>query len=533
MSQVSAIAGPTGPAAAADEPSRRSALAFFGSLVAVWLLVSYRLSFIWESSDQYSHGWFVPLLGGWIFWRRWMTRPDPDPPTARSRTLLVALLGFLLLPIAVANLVLESSPDWRMMMYVLSGAAFLASLALTQLAGGVPWRRHLSFAFLFFLVAVPWPYDFETWLTVELSIWAARITTTLLNSAGILAVCDGNIIQLASGVLGVEDACSGVRSFQSSFVVAMLLGEWFRLRAGWRVFLCLLGLIVAYALNIGRMLLLSLVAEASGVGAIESWHDPAGFAILVATLGILWLVCFGLGLFPGTSRPERPASVLGAWGGLPSMVPTGVGVALALLLVLASVEGWYRSHEQNQAPVLTWSLVGADPAAGQEDVSLGDSVARGLGYDAGFRRAWKDSAGQSWELIYMRWEPGRKAATAGPHAPDYCQKAVGRTVLAKSETRTATVGQIVVPYQIYTIARGGRTFYLLFLLDDGRRDGDWMAAGLMGGGSSRERRLRQVREGRRNTGQTSLQLALIGVEDSAKAEEAMLRMLPSLLAPSP
>jgi hypothetical protein len=60
-----------------------------------------------------------------------------------------------------------------------------------------------------------------------------------------------------------------------------------------------------------------------------------------------------------------------------------------------------------------------------------------------------------------------------------------------------------------------------------------MAAGLMGGGSSRERRLRQVREGCRNTGQTSLQLALIGVEDSAKAEEAMLRMLPSLLAPSP
>jgi len=59
-----------------------------------------------------------------------------------------------------------------------------------------------------------------------------------------------------------------------------------------------------------------------------------------------------------------------------------------------------------------------------------------------------------------------------------------------------------------------------------------MAAGLMGGGSSRERRLRQMLEGRRNTGQTSLQLALVGVEDAAVAEQEMLKLLPSLLTPA-
>jgi hypothetical protein len=95
----------------------------------------------------------------------------------------------------------------------------------------------------------------------------------------------------------------------------------------------------------------------------------------------------------------------------------------------------------------------------------------------------------------------------------------------------ARVGSVELPYQIYTIEDGARTFHLFLTIDDGWRGGDWLRAGLMGDESHRARRLRQVLEGRRNLGQISLQLALTGEKDTEAAESQMLEILPSLIAP--
>ena len=44
----------------------------------------------------------------------------------------------------------------------------------------------------------------------------------------------------------------------------------------------LAGFALAFVFNVGRTLLLTQVAAAKGVGAVASWHDPAGVTILVA-----------------------------------------------------------------------------------------------------------------------------------------------------------------------------------------------------------------------------------------------------------
>jgi hypothetical protein len=96
------------------------------------------MSYVWDTSDQYSHGWFVPLLAAWVFWNRWSTRPVPVPAGGAAR---IAWAGLLLLCVCVlgpAHLVLESSTDWRMAMHAMALAAFAGSLALTALAGGAP-----------------------------------------------------------------------------------------------------------------------------------------------------------------------------------------------------------------------------------------------------------------------------------------------------------------------------------------------------------------------------------------------------------
>ncbi len=97
------------------------------ALSALWLPVFYRLSGIWEYNDQYSHGWFVPLLAGWIFYTRWQTLPPSPshvctfPPSHAQRATLSSLsllvsLALVLLPLTAAYFITESSPEWRLML---------------------------------------------------------------------------------------------------------------------------------------------------------------------------------------------------------------------------------------------------------------------------------------------------------------------------------------------------------------------------------------------------------------------------------
>jgi exosortase len=502
---------------------RRTAWFFFAALAALWFALFYRLAFIWETDDQYSHGWMVPLFAGWIFAERWSRRPDPAPPRRMWPTAL--LLAALWLPAAGANLILESSPEWRPMMWLFALAVFTASLLLTRLAGGAPWLRHFAFPFIFALTAVPWPYDFERWLTLELSMLGAGITGILLNLGGILAHVQGNNIEIDTGVLGVDDACSGVRSFQSSLMAALLFGEWFGFRFGWRIFLAVAGIVVAYLLNIARMLILCLAALQGGVGVLDQWHDPAGFAILFVSMGFLLVLSLGLKKLPGATVAPPPARTPGP-GAAGGVVTAAIVVLAATVLLPLSTEAWYRSRDNRLAAVDTWTL--APAAAGTKEEPLG--LEEGLGYDEGFRRQWTDAKGRSLDLIYMHWMPGRKAATAGPHAPDWCQRAIGRDITEKSPVRIARIGGLELPYQIYTIVDRSRTFYLLFSFNDGRQGADWVAAGLMGEDSHRNRRLQRVIEGHRNKGsQVALQIALVGESDPAVAERELLAALQEIV----
>ncbi len=504
---------------------RRAAWFFFAALGALWFALFYRLAFIWETDDQYSHGWMVPLFAGWIFAERWSRRPDPAPPRRMWPTAL--LLAALWLPAAGANLILESSPQWRPIMWLFAGAVFAASLLLARMAGGAPWLRHFAFPFIFALTAVPWPYDFERWLTLELSMLGAGITGILLNLGGILAVVQGNNIEIDTGVLGVDDACSGVRSFQSSLMAALLFGEWFGFRFGWRIFLAMAGILVAYLLNIARMLILCLAALQGGVGVLDQWHDPAGFAILFVSMGCLLLLSLALKKLPGATVTPPPARTPGP-GPAGGIVTAAVVVLAATVLLPLTTESWYRWRESLRAPVDTWTLVPA-PAGVQEE-PLGERVESMLGYDEGFRRRWTDEKSRSLDLIYTRWLPGRKALGMGPHPPDTCQRAIGREIIQKSPARLARLGHIELPYQIYTIKDTNRTFYLLFALDDGYRDPEWLKSGLMHWDlSKRMRYLRGAFEGNRDTGRSSLQIALVGETDPVVAERELLEVLQELV----
>jgi len=512
------------------DTSRVSALVFFAALLAVWGWLFFILTGEWEANEQYSHGWFIPLLAGWIFWQRWTTRPAAEPAHGLMLAASWVVLLALVVPSAVGILIAGAYPDWRVVLWALGAAAFAASVALTAIAGGWPWVRHLSFAYVFALVAIPWPTGPERWLTQELSLLAAQIAAFILPLMGIAAMCHGTTIDVGSEVLGVDDACSGIRSFQSSIMAALFLGELYALRWGYRITLVLAGLIAAYAFNIVRMLILSVGVANGGVDALDKLHDPAGFAILIATIGVLWLLCWAMQQIPGSQQPLATARIQTGLG-LIARSPAFVCVAaiLGVALMAGGSEGWYWWKNKNAVRAPAWTVASADPAAGLTDEELGERAFEVLRYDRGFQRTWRDGSGRQWHMIFTEWDPKRMSLHyAQPHLPEQCQRMIGREIVSKSELRKAEAGGITIAYNLYKIRAGADEFYLMYVVNDDRISGQEITVER----ATPANRWKAVMAGRRNMGQRSMQLALVGEPDAAVAEKAMLEKLPQLVVPA-
>ncbi|NJK92830.1 MAG: exosortase/archaeosortase family protein, partial [Blastochloris sp.] len=128
-------------------------------LALLWFLLFQQLQVEWSINPQYSYGWLMPLLGGYLLWRRWETRPEEGRVSGRVWVLgLLILVPVLWLP---GRLVQEANPDWRLVSWWLAACVWTLTLGGLYLRGGWAWLRHFWFPFTFLLLAVPWPTVWE------------------------------------------------------------------------------------------------------------------------------------------------------------------------------------------------------------------------------------------------------------------------------------------------------------------------------------------------------------------------------------
>ncbi|MEQ1853207.1 MAG: exosortase/archaeosortase family protein, partial [Chthoniobacteraceae bacterium] len=292
----------------------------------LWIDLIRNLSFHWSTNPQYAYGWTVPLLSLFLLWESWITRPAPGTPSFRRLpVLLIAISAVLLLP---TRLQLEATPDWRFPQWMLALEVVAISLSTIYLLGGGKWLRNFAFGIAFNLVAVPWLGSIEIPFIHALTEIVSSLTVTGLNLCNIPALKQGNLIEISTGVVGVEEACSGVRSFQATLMASLFLGQLWSMRLRSRVTLVVAGAIMAFICNVIRAWLLAFVAEKNGLAAIDRWHDPAGFTILGVTFA--GLLALALYLRPPSNRSLAPADIAAA-GALPSSLVAGLGLWVVLV----------------------------------------------------------------------------------------------------------------------------------------------------------------------------------------------------------
>lgn len=497
-------------------------------LASLWLLTLNQIRVEWSINPQYTYGWTVPFLALYLFAERWKDRPATEPIRFGAwLAVLVAIVASTLLPLRVIQ---EASPDWRLVNWAMASAATFISLCAVYRAGGRPWLFHFAIPVLFILIAVPWPVPLEKILVQGLMRSVAGICVELLSFFAIPAIQHGNVIEIATGKVGVEEACSGVRSLQTTLMASIFLGELFRFTMIRRLLLLVAGLGLAFACNLGRSFYLVWISVHEGTGAVLKVHDTVGLIVLLVSLGGLAVLC-ALLRPRGRDEPEADPAARDAAPWQPRFAPRSViiGAVCWLLFIEAGTEWWYRSHETGHA-FAPWSVRWPETQQGFRDIPLGETVRAMLRYDEGRSVTWLGADGVQWSMIFLRWMPGRSSsALARAHGPELCLAAAGAVLHTDLGVRPMRVGGLDLPMHGYIFHVRGTPLYVYYCLWEGQTAHDGPKSTRVSMTSSL--RFRGVIEGRRNTGQQVIEIALAGVNGPAEAEAATIRMLEGAIVP--
>lgn len=418
------------------------------ALLPVWGYSIYRLGTLWQANPEYSYGWIVPALCLCLAWERWKSRPEPS--SVQGRIGPVIATGFLMLVLLAAFLFLEVVPNWRMAAWVAGFSLAGITGCVLYLLGGRKWVNHFTFPVVFFLVAIPWPTRLEAPLIEVMAMANAVISTFVSNVMGMPAIRQGIVIQTGAGTVGVEAACSGIRSLQASITIALFLGELFRYGFFRRIFFLVAGAFVAFVCNVVRTTYLVRLCDTSGPSAVTAGHDSAGFVIMGTTfaglLALAWILR-GKGRHPHAGSDEaaiaREAEDLEPGGFEASQATPSLSRGTALLsvcgIMVAGIIGfelgcqaWFGSTERLGQQAQTWTPIFPTNQPGYREIEIAKTTAEMLKYDEGRQLAWSDSSGRAWRMFYLRWLPARSlyrsaeaAVQARSHAPVVCLTSIG------------------------------------------------------------------------------------------------------------
>jgi exosortase len=256
------------------------ALAWFGVLlIAAYFPVVKHLVEQWSTDEDVSHGFFVPLVAGFIVWQRrdQILAVDYQPAWWGLGVMAwAALQGYV--GMLGAELFLQRT------------SFLIALVGLLLVVGGTQLVRVLAFPLLLLPFMIPIPSVIYNQITFPLQLFASQVAEFTLNLMGIPVLRDGNVLELASQKLSVVEACSGIRSLLSLSFLSLVYAYFFDKRVWMRWALLAATIPVAIVANAGRVTITGMLSEINPQLAQGFFHSLEGWIIFVIALVMLGVV---------------------------------------------------------------------------------------------------------------------------------------------------------------------------------------------------------------------------------------------------
>ena len=239
----------------------------------------------WYGQEDYQHGFFVPLFSLFLLWhRRGMI---VDSPARGSYWGLAFFVLWAAIRWAAVYYSFGTVSEWAMVPFFMGVAVFV---------GGWQWLLWSWPAIVFLLFMIPLPLPLRGVASVQLQTLATRLSVYVIQTFGIPAVYEGNVIRLTEKPLEVARACSGLRMMMLFF--AICIGAAFvTQRPLWEKLVMVASAApIAVISNVIRIIITAVVYEMAGYWPSvidlettgELVHDWAGYAMM--PIGLLLLL---------------------------------------------------------------------------------------------------------------------------------------------------------------------------------------------------------------------------------------------------
>lgn len=407
----------------------------------------------WLHNPDLSHGLFMPAIFLLLVYEaRTAGPPRYLPSSAGPAAALGVALVLGLLALAAGGLY-AAALEWS---HALVGFTLAAALSLLMLAGLigfagdavrlVPFNWSSLLAAGLWILSAPIPPGTYSRLTLRLQLWVSENVVHALHLLGIAANRHGNIIELARTSVGIEEACSGVRSLVSCVFAGFFFSGCLVRRPWARALIIVLAAPIALAMNFIRSLALTLLANA-GVDISGRWHDLTGFAVL----GVTAVLLGGLALLlerrekaavagkeaAAASRPARP-------GRTQPLLAAGLGLAALLAAFFALHRTLTPVAANPPLPDLEavlplnppgWQVITSNDLNRFKDVLQTDHFVQRT-----YMRNTPDGVGLQITVYIAYWAPGQASVSlVATHTPDACWPGGGWEPVAVEFTRARLV----------------------------------------------------------------------------------------------
>ena len=520
-------------------------------MISIWGLIVLQLSTTWNTNEQYAHGFLVPFLCFYL-----LLKSEPFTGNQESKKSLLQgktwyLIGIpLLLSLIPLWTIRGANSDWRLLNFVLFGIVFLLTVIPFYDQGGWSRIKNLLFPLLFFTVAIPWPLATDLQLTQWFQERVSSIIVDILLLLEHEASLQGTVIDVGIfGQVGIDQACSGINGLQSSIVVTLFFGAYYRFRWMNRVVLILSGAMIAIGFNLLRAFSLSYI-KVKGKGhlledalfSIGGWdmpslHDLAGWIETALIFLVIYLLARsargGLFLRMLSNEPNN-------WNNLKSSPPLAYSL-LTISTVIASVSYanyHFESRESNLENLPKLSLNIADDTLLVEEKIISNQIAAQLHFESAQSIQWQERLRtrfnptnqtrlinpnqEYWQAFEATWESGGACtAILSTHSPDSCLPLTGLTQInpplgQAPSVITVQVENREISFEVYEFTKNRKKLYV-FRCFWPRMQAIGQANQFPKGGYSFDGRIQSTLEGRRNVGGTMLALALANVESPQTA----------------
>jgi exosortase len=246
---------------------------FGGLLILCYWPILYRMGHQWATDENMGHGFFVPVMAGYIAWqRRAVLLAEPRKPNILG--LAVVIFGGLLSVAAT----LGAEVFTARLSFVI--ALFGAVLYL----GGTRWIKILLFPFALLLFMIPIPAIIYSSLTMKLQNLASQLGELMIGAMGIPVLREGNTLKLPSQTLDIAEACSGIRSLMTLLFLSLFVSYFMDKKVWMRWALLLATVPIAIGANGIRVAVTGLLSEIDTKLASGVYHEVEGYIVYIVAL---------------------------------------------------------------------------------------------------------------------------------------------------------------------------------------------------------------------------------------------------------